>query len=399
MHTDLDTPASHDEATAVNWPLLALLSLTHYVVDIYASFITPLLPGLETRLHLAPMATAAVVVVLNISTSFTQPLCGYVSDRFRPGQLVLWGPLVAVVLMSGIGLTDRYAMLIVLVAGTGVGVAAFHPEGAAIAGRAGGRRRAFAVAIFIVSGHLGLASGPIIAGWIAETWGIHYSWVMLPPGLLLLVGLGIALRRRRSPIVAHRQTSATWSAITGPQRRLLTLLVAVSTLRSFLFTAFLFGMPFWWTALQYGEQRIGALCGLFVFCGGCAGFIGGLLAADGHEKRWIVWPFVLALPVLWLLPAQQTLIHIAVYTALAGVGVNASVPIVLAYAQKVVPGGESVASSLILGLSWGLGGVLAPFIVRGLQGMTDPADALQWAALVTAPAIGCALALPSRPSS
>ena len=72
------------------------------------------------------------------------------------------------VAVAGIGIalatiSPNYALLLVLVGISGLGVGAFHPEAMKVAGHASGSRRASGMAFFATGGNVGFALGPLLA--------------------------------------------------------------------------------------------------------------------------------------------------------------------------------------------------------------------------------------------
>jgi FSR family fosmidomycin resistance protein-like MFS transporter len=82
----------------------------------------------------------SLVALAALSSSFGQPLFGWLADRVRRPWFVAFGPLVAAVFLSAIGLASSYGALVALLMLGGIGVAAFHPQAAVIAGELSPRR-------------------------------------------------------------------------------------------------------------------------------------------------------------------------------------------------------------------------------------------------------------------
>jgi MFS family permease len=87
-------------------PRLALLALAHFTSDAYSSFFSPLLPLLVVKLHLSLTLVGTLVALASVSSSFGQPLYGYISDRLHRPYFVAFGPLIAALFMSSIGLAS-----------------------------------------------------------------------------------------------------------------------------------------------------------------------------------------------------------------------------------------------------------------------------------------------------
>src|SRR6187397_1557342 len=95
-------------------PRLALLAFAHFTIDAYSSFFSPLLPLLVDRLHLSLTQVGGLVSLAAVSSSFSQPLYGWASDRLARPWFVAFGPVVAALFLSAIGLAPSYASLVAL---------------------------------------------------------------------------------------------------------------------------------------------------------------------------------------------------------------------------------------------------------------------------------------------
>jgi len=145
---------------------VAILSLSvgHFINDAYSNFLGPLLPFLVGRLKLSIAEAGGLAAILVISSSFAQPLYGYISDRYLKRVFVVFSPLVTALFMSCLGLANSYAMLALLLVCGGVGIASFHPQGAAMTALASRDRKGLGMSIFVTSGTIGYSLGPLRYG-------------------------------------------------------------------------------------------------------------------------------------------------------------------------------------------------------------------------------------------
>ena len=92
------------------------LAASHFVNDAYSNFLGPMLPLLVIKLGLTITQAGWLVAILAVSTSFTQPFYGYLSDRFVKRFFVVFSPLITAVFMSFIGLAPNFFVLSILLA-------------------------------------------------------------------------------------------------------------------------------------------------------------------------------------------------------------------------------------------------------------------------------------------
>ena len=187
-------------------PRLVLLSLGHFTVDAYASFFSPLLPLLVAKLHLSLTLVGSLVALAAVASSFSQLLFGWLADRVQRPWFVAFGPLVAAVFLSAVGLASSYGALVLVLMLGGIGVAAFHPQAAVLASELS-PRRGLAMSIFVTGGTLGFSLGPLFAVSVVGASGLERTWVAGLPGLVVSA-LMLAWFARVTPRPRHAAVPA-----------------------------------------------------------------------------------------------------------------------------------------------------------------------------------------------
>src|SRR5438105_8393859 len=164
---------------------MTLLSSGHLATDFANGVLPALLPFLHDRFHLSYTLSAVLIVASTVSSSVIQPLFGLWSDRRGAMWLLPSG-----VALAGIGIAlaadaPSYWLVLLLVLGSGVGVAAYHPEGSKFAGFVSGRRRASGMAWFSIGGNLGYALGPIATTALIAVFGLRGGLILGGPSLVV----------------------------------------------------------------------------------------------------------------------------------------------------------------------------------------------------------------------
>ena len=157
---------------------MSVLSSGHLATDFASGSVPALLPFFTVKFDLSYTLTAVLILAALISSSIVQPLFGLWSDR----RGALW-LLPAGLVLAGVGLglsavAPSYPVLLALVFVAGIGIAAFHPEGAKFAVFLSGKKRASGMSLFNIGGNLGYALGPIIVTPLV-------LWLGLGPGGLV----------------------------------------------------------------------------------------------------------------------------------------------------------------------------------------------------------------------
>ena len=374
-------------------PRLGLLALGHFSVDAYSSFFSPLLPLLVTKLDLNLTRVGSLVALASISSSLSQPLFGWLSDRVRRPWFVAFGPLVGAVFLSGIGLAPSYGWLVALLMVGGMGAAAFHPQGATLAGSLS-TRRALAMSLFVSGGSLGFSLGPLYAVTLVGALGLSRTWVAALPGIVVAALLTAWLIRMKPPAPAHGPRPAFRDL--RPVARPLTLLYFIVVCRSAVSYGFMTFLPLHLHRLGFSVQAGGTILTAYLALGAAGGFAGGWLAERFGGRRVVLVSFIGAVPLffafLWLPIVPGLVCLIAGAFVLQG-----SLPVNVVLGQELSPRHASTISSLLMGAAWGLGALLI-----GPIGALADAHGLEWAlrclASVLLVGLGCAFALPEVPT-
>jgi len=342
--------------TGVPSAVLATAS-THFVVDAYTNLYAPLLPLLIPRLGMSLAMAATLAMCFQLASSVAQLAFGTLADRWRPRVLLVGGPIVAVVVLSGVGTaTSVFGLGALLVIG-GLGGAAFHPPAAALVHALSGPRKSFSMAMHISGGSLGFSVAPLLFAPAVVALGIQWSWLIMLPGLALLaVTLSILPRVPREAEAAARG----WANL-RPYARPLTLLYLIVVLRTVASYSFVTFMPVLLTRQGLSLTQASAVVSLHLFCNTVGGLVGGALADAYGAKRLMVATLVASVPFLTAAPLTSgwTLV---VLLAVGGFLLQSTLPVNVTYGQQIAPVSAATVSSLMMGFAWGSGAVMVPLV-------------------------------------
>src|SRR5438067_7165857 len=177
---------------------MATLSAGHLLTDVAQGSVPALLPFLISRDHLNYAAASALVLAATLSSAVIQPLFGHVSDRLSLPWLMPLGPALGGLGVALAGLAPSYALTFAAIVLSGLGVAAFHPEGSRFANYVSGARRASGMSLFSVGGNVGFALGPVMMTPLLLAFGLHGTVFAVIPTWLMAAVLVRELPRLRS---------------------------------------------------------------------------------------------------------------------------------------------------------------------------------------------------------
>lgn len=335
-----------------------LLAIGHFFNDFYCNFLPILLPILIPKLGLSLTLSGALVMVMSLSANVLQPVFGYFMDKYNFNKIM---PLIIPFGAVFICLTNwasNFIVLAVLIGLSGLAVSTFHPMGAGLVSKvAPDGKISTCISIFVAGGSFGFALAPILLVYFMQMYSLDYLPILIIPAIILgvlMYSSGLSKARFVNEQVAKNMHFNLAQIL---QNKPLMLLNISMGLRAWLFTALVTFLPLW--AIEKGcDNTLSGWILTIYLCGSViGGLIGGALNDKIGYKKVILWALIFTLiPTMYFLFAQQ--IDILMYIALfvGGGLVMAANPGAIVWGQDLLPDNPGMASGMMLGLSFGLGG-------------------------------------------
>ena len=345
----------------MNLRLLGTLLLGHLTTDIAQGMIPALLPFFIAERGLSFAAAGGLVLAATVASSIVQPVFGYFADRRPSPWLVPAGVAVAGVGVALAGIAPSYPLIAASVALHGLGVAAFHPEGARAAAFASGTKRATGMSLFSTGGNLGMATGPLVITPLVLAFGLRATLVPLVAVLLVAAFLSTQLGRL-AVLRLHAHGPATAGATAdrwGPFGRLAVVVMS----RSVVYTGISSFLPLFFAGVLGRTKAEGATALSILLGTGVVGTLTGGRLADRFGRRPVILASMTALaPLLFALasardPRVATALLVPVSLALY---LPFSVLVVMG--QEYLPNHVGTASGVTVGLAVTAGGLAAPLL-------------------------------------
>lgn len=379
-------------ADGVDRRSMSLLAGGHACVDACQGAVPAMLPFLLVAHDLNATAATALVLAATVSSTVVQPFFGAWSDRAPAPWLLPLGAVSGCVGVALAGIAPSYPLVFAAVLFSGLGVAAYHPEGSRFANYVSGSRRATGMSYYSLGGNVGFALGPVMSTPLLLVFGLDGMVAFFALAAVMGLLLSGELRRlvtfqpaRASSSRAHRREAAADDDMRGFVR-----LIVVITARSFAFYTLLGLVPLFFIVARDASDATAntALTGMLVF-GALGTLVGGRLADRVGRRPVLVASLALQPPLLLATTAVGTVPAIVLISVFGFVAIS-SFPITVVMAQEYLPSRIGVASGFSLGAAIGIGGLAAP--VFGLIGDEFSLEtAMQTLAIL--PAAGALLAL------
>src|SRR5262245_48928705 len=334
---------------------MALLSSGHFATDFANGALPALLPFLKDKVPLPHTAVGALILASQASSSLIQPLFGLWSDRRGATWLLPAGVAVAGVGIALAADAPSYWLVLLLVLISGLGSAAYHPEGSKFAGFVSGRRRASGMSWFSIGGNLGFGIGPLVTTAVVVAFGLRGGLILAIPGLVVALALIAGASYLRSFVPAPDRARVA----TGQDDPFaMKLLLCVIALRSVAWFGLITFVPLWEVSLGHSKSHGNHLLALMLFTGGVGTLALGPLA-DRFGPRNVLIASVVATGPLVLVFVLVGGVPGAIALALVGACVVGTFGVTMVMGQEYMPRHVGTASGLVIGLSVGLGGVAA----------------------------------------
>jgi len=345
---------------------LATLAAGHVCADMAQGAVPALLPFLIDQRGLSYGAATALLLVTSVGSSAIQPLFGLGSDRLALPWLMPLGVLLAGLGVALVGVCGSYLATAAAVGLSGIGVAAFHPEGARFANQVSGDRRGQGMSMFSLGGNAGFALGPILVTALVLTLGLRGTLLLAVIPAIVAVVIARELPRLRR--VAAEKSALVARSLAEEDRdpddwNAFLRLGGVVALRSGVYFGLQAFIPLWFIHhLGTSEGTGNAALTAMLVAGAVGTFSGGRVVDRLGRRRLVVGSCALSIPLLVLLVLAPSPWSAGVLTALVGFVIILTFSITVVMSQEYLPNRLGLASGVSLGLAIGVGGIVAALL-------------------------------------
>jgi MFS transporter, FSR family, fosmidomycin resistance protein len=233
----------------------------------------------------------------------------------------------------------------------------YHPQGASLAGGLTQARKGTAVSVFVGAGTIGFALGPIFVSYYITLFTAERLYIFGLSGVLIGVALWLlSTHLDMSAVFARQRTQARAPGREKDVRNVVCYFVINSIINT-AFRTFLNFVPMYLSLSGKSLTLVGLYGSLLIGAGSIGGLVGGWLSDRIGPKRVAIAATVL--PGLFFGLFMFTTGGLSM-VGWIGAGFFSTIgnSCFIVAAQESLPGKESLVSSLIMGVSWGVAGIV-----------------------------------------
>ena len=320
----------------------------------------PVLPAILPLLILnngySYLAASLLITAYNVTSSFTQPVIGWLSDTKGITVHVSISLLISAVFVALMGIAHNYYFIMLFAVLAALGHAFFHPAALSLVSRlCTSENRGRITSYFVVGGNLGYAVGPLLAG--ALVW-----WLGLPGLLLLLfpaLFMAFALRYLLPGGIAGasvKYTAPRPKTGDAPSKKPFMILMVSSILRAWAIFAAITFLPMYLVSEGYDLVAASAIVTFMLLAGVSGQIIGGQVSDRYGRKEFMISGLACSIPAFYLFFASSGIVAI-IGILLFGFALWSTFAVAVAMSHELLPQNVGLASGIMLGLAIGFGGL------------------------------------------
>ncbi len=345
------------------------LTFIHTVLDSYANLFPHLQPRLTSTLASAGSRNSFAGILIALYSIFSllgQVVFGWLSDRKQSVHYITLGVAFTAVGLSLVGVIPSVYVVFLLLALGGLGVAAFHPQATTYAGALAAEMRGMGISIFLTGGNVGRAIGPLLLLYIPYKYGYkHFVWEMIP-GVFFALLVPFVLKFEHeldltasARVLSHNEKTQRVSfwVVAEPHFAPLLALFIIGSLRTVTGMGLENFLSIYLDDKNYSDQMRSLVLALYIFAGSMGIMGSGWVLSKVHTLVLLVFSLVVAPPLLYIALHTQGIAFL-IFLFLGNLVLSSSITLNIILAQMMLRGHENIATSFMMGASWGVGGLL-----------------------------------------
>ncbi len=331
-----------------------LVAFSHFVHDVYTSFLSPLLPLIIEKLSLTLGQAGLLSTVMQVP-ALLNPVIGLFADnRGLARWLVILAPTLTAVSMSLILNAGTYSLLLVLVFLAGISVALFHVPSPVLVAGYSGQKKGRGMGLYMTGGEAARMVGPMFAVAAVSFLGQDRFYLVMGLAVLISVLLYFALEKETEKTGMKRKGSI--KSAYDEIKHVLVPITGVLAARSFMHAVMGTFLTVFVERQTGSLWYAGAALALYEAFGVAGILCAGTLSDRIGRQRVLFWVLMAAPIAILTFVFTDGFIKIAM-VGVAGFTVLSTTPVMLALVQENAKMNPSAANGLFM---------MASFFVRAV---------------------------------
>ncbi len=338
------------------------LAAAHMVTDIYMPVLPAILPLLIAQNGYSYFAAGLLVTAYNLTSSFTQPVIGWLSDNRGLTVSISTSLFISAVFVSLMGIAKDYELIMAFAVVAAFGHACFHPSALSLVSRlCTSRNRGQITSYFVVGGNVGYAIGPVLTGLLVWWLGLPGLLFLVIPALIMVFILRILLPGGIAAAKGAHAAPPAAGPAEGASKWPFVVLMVASILRAWAVFASITYLPLYLVHAQ-GYDLVGASMAMtLMLLAGVAGQVaGGRISDRIGRKEFMIFGLAGAIPFFYLFFATSGAAAIIALLCF-GFCLWSTFTVAVAMSHELLPRNVGLASGMMLGLAIGFGGLGVAF--------------------------------------
>jgi FSR family fosmidomycin resistance protein-like MFS transporter len=335
--------------TVFQTPRVALISFSHFIHDLYASFLPPLLPLIIEKLSLTLSQAGLLSFVMQVP-AMLNPFIGLFADNRNVARwLVILAPTLTALPMSLIMAAPSYSLLLVLLFLSGISSALYHVPSPVLVAGYSGIRKGRGMSLFMSGGEMARTLGPIMAVALLSWLGMDRFYLVL--GLAVMTSVLLWLTLESPPIKTGVQRNGSLTQAFAEIRHVLMPLSGILAARAGMHASMgIFLSVF--VKQQTGSLWYGGAALALYEAFGVAGVLSAGTLSDWIGRRKVLFWAMLSAPVALLLFVHTSGILKIAMLVITGFSVLSTTPVMLAIVQDNAEKHPSAANGMFMMVSF-----------------------------------------------
>lgn len=334
---------------------LILISMGHFFIDFYGNILPGLMPAIAKNLGLSMTLSGLLFTMLSITSSWLQPVFGYLGGRFNGSTVPAISVMISAVFMAMVGMANSYIFLLIVVTIAGVGSSLYHPLSSVLITNLTPKNQGFIMALYITAGTVGMTLAPISATLLKNAFGLQGVLLLGLPGIT--AGIIMLINKNRLQGSGSFKTARSSKAgFSQNHIKYLILLVIVVGFRTWTLSTFTMYTGMLFVSRGLSETASSGILSLFLFFQSIGGITGGFVSDRIGIKRTLIYSSILSIICLIGFFSLSGLVSVACLL-LGGALIHSAFPGSVVLAQRLYPQNPSMATGLMQGFTFGMGGL------------------------------------------